>query len=51
MLLTANANGEKLKPFIIGFSENPRALRGVNRETMKCHYKSSKKAWMTSDIF
>ena len=38
MLVGGNAAGEKLKPFIIVGSENPHALRGVNKETLHCYY-------------
>ena len=43
-LVGGNLAGEKLKPFIIGASVNPHALRGVNRDEMPCYYKASKKS-------
>ena len=50
LLVGGNAAGEKLKPFVIGSSQMPHALRGINRDTMQCYYQSSKKSWMTGDL-
>ena len=50
-LVGGNLAGEKLKPFIIGASQNPHALRGVNRDELPCYYKASKKSWMNSVLF
>ena len=50
VLLCCNMDGsDKLKPLIIGKSENPRAFRGVRE--LPCSYKANKKAWMTSAFF
>ena len=43
VLVGGNAAGDKLKPFLVGKSKNPHALRGVNRDTMPTTYKNSKK--------
>lgn len=46
---STNATGtHKLKPLIIGKSKNPRAFSGFNVPVL---YKSSKNAWMTTEIF
>ena len=50
LLVGGNAAGDKLKPFVIGSSQMPHALRGVDRDTMPCYYQSSKKSWMTGDL-
>ena len=50
LLVGGNAAGEKLKPFVIGSSQMPHALRGINRDTMPCYYQASKKSWMTGDL-
>ena len=52
VLLGCNATGtEKLKPFVIGKSTRPRALRGFNMDALSVHYRSNSKAWMRSDLF
>ena len=43
--------GSKLKPLVIGKYENPRALKGANREKMPVRYVGQKKAWMTRRSF
>jgi len=43
--------GEKLPPWIIGKSKNPRAFRGQDMSKLKVKYTNSAKAWMTSPIF
>lgn len=48
-LLCTNATGNhKLKPLVIGKSKNPRCFRNFN---CPVYYKSSKSAWMTTQIF
>ena len=51
LLVGGNAAGDKLKPFMIGSSQMPHCLRGVNRDNLGCYYHASKKAWMTSNLF
>ena len=51
VLLACSAAGEKLKPLVIGKSENPRCFRGHKPSSLPVTYKWNKKAWMTSEIF
>ncbi len=51
VVLTCFALGEKLLPWIIGKSENPRAFRGQDMSKLKIKYTNSAKAWMTNLIF
>ncbi len=52
LMLTANMNGtEKLKPFIIGKSENPRCMKGINRANLPGTYRSNANGWMTGKLF
>jgi hypothetical protein len=49
LLLCANMDGsDKVKPFVIGKSANPRAFRGVRSILATC--KSNRKAWMTPEL-
>ena len=43
--------GEKLKPLVIGRSENPRAFKNMNKCKLPATYRWNKKAWMTSSLF
>ena len=51
LLVGGNAAGEKLKPFMIGSSQMPHSLRGINRDNLNCYYHASKKSWMNSNLF
>lgn len=51
VLLACSAEGEKLKPLVIGKSFNPRAMRGIPKSELPVKYHANKKAWMTSDLF
>jgi hypothetical protein len=51
MVLTCSALGEKLLPWIIGKSKNPRAFCGQDMSKLKVKYKNSMKVWMTNPIF
>lgn len=45
-----NASGtEKLKPWVIGKSLNPRCFKNV--KSLPCEYRANKRAWMTHNIF
>ena len=48
--LTCSAMGEKLPPWIIGKSKNPRSFRGQDMTKFKIKY-AHRKAWMTNPIF
>ena len=50
-MFTCSLTGEKLKPLVIGHSENPRAFRGFDKEQLPVMWRSSKKAWMTGPLF
>ena len=50
VLLTANMDGsDKLWPFVIGKSANPRCFRGIKK--LPVTYKSNKNSWMTATLF
>ena len=50
VLLCANKSGtDKLKPLVIGKSQNPRCFKNVR--SLPVHYTNNKKSWMTSQIF
>lgn len=52
LLLGANAKGDlKLKPLLIYLSENPRPLKGLNKNQLPVIWKSNKNARMTKAIF
>lgn len=49
-LFCCNATGtEKLKPLVIGKSLKPRCFKNV--QSLPCHYRANKKAWMTQILF
>ena len=50
VLIACSATGEKLKPYVIGRSENPRCFRGASH-CLPVTYSANKKAWMTSHLF
>jgi hypothetical protein len=50
-VLTCSALGEKLSPWIIDKSKNPRAFHGQDMSKLKVKYTNSAKAWMTNLIF
>ncbi len=51
MVLTCSALGEKLPPWIISKSKNPRAFREQDMSKLKVKYTKSSKAWMMNPIF
>jgi hypothetical protein len=51
VVLTCSALGEKLPPWIIGKSKNPRAFHGQDMSKLKVKYTNNAKAWMTNPIF
>lgn len=52
ILLTCNATGtEKLTPFFIHTSKNPRALKGKKKDDLPVNYYWNKTAWMQVSIW
>ena len=52
LLLGGNLAGDlKLKPMLIYQAENPRALKGKDKDLLPVIWKSNKKAWVTALIF
>lgn len=50
MLCTNYSGSDKLKAVLIGKSVKPRCFKGFDH-SLKIQYKSSKRAWMTAEIF
>jgi len=51
VLLCASGTGEKIKPLVIGKSQNPRSFKGYHKSNFRVTYEANKKAWMTGKIF
>lgn len=52
ILFCTNMDGsEKLKPLVIGKSENPRCFKSINKADLPVTYRGNKSAWMTNTIF
>ena len=52
LLFCANMSGtEKLKPVVIGYFENPRCLKALNKANLPVIYRNNSRAWMTEYIF
>ncbi len=51
VLLCCSAAGEKVKPLVIGRTQNPRCFRAYGRHELGVGYEFNSKAWMTSKIF
>ncbi|TQS33838.1 hypothetical protein Golomagni_05805 [Golovinomyces magnicellulatus] len=51
LALTCNGDGsEKLEPWIIGKSKNPRCIKNMNRRLLRVEYRWNKSKWMTGLI-
>ena len=49
--LTTNGDGtERLEPWIIGQSKNPRCFKNINRKLLRIEYRNNKSKWMTGMI-
>lgn len=46
-----NVVAHKLKPFVIWYSENPRAFKHISKRTLPVYYRSDNKSWMTQLLF
>ncbi|XP_062599444.1 tigger transposable element-derived protein 6-like [Saccostrea cucullata] len=51
VMFACSATGEKLKPLVIGKSNQPRCFKNIKKTTLPVDYTANKKAWMTSEIF
>lgn len=52
IMFCSNASGEKfMKPMMISNSLKPRAMKGINVESLPVYWRANKKAWMTKDLF
>ncbi|VDP75587.1 unnamed protein product [Echinostoma caproni] len=51
VVLCCSASGDKLPPWIIGKSENPRCFDAVDRTSIPCTYRSSERALMTCSLW
>jgi hypothetical protein len=51
VVLTYSTLGEKLLPWIINKSKNPRAFRGQDTSKLKVKYTNNATAWMMNPIF
>jgi hypothetical protein len=50
LALTCSASGEKLQPWLIGRSKNPRCFKKINKTLFRVHYRYNKTKWMTGLI-
>lgn len=52
LLLGSNAAGDhRLKPLLVYHSENPRALKHIDKASLPVYYHANRKAWITEAIF
>ena len=52
LLLGANLTADcKLKPILVYHAENPRALKGYEKNSLPVHWHSNSSSWMTGHIF
>ena len=51
LLLGGNADGHKMKPYLLYKAENPRCFKGIDKSTLPVTFRSNRKAWMTSSSF
>ena len=51
-LLCSNASGDRmLKPLLINRALKPRAMKGVDFDTLPVNWMANKKAWVTTTVF
>jgi hypothetical protein len=49
---TCNASGHLFnKPMFIHWSQNPRAMKNVDKTLLPVHWRANKKTWMTGSLF
>ena len=51
LMVGGNADGHKLKPFLLHKYQKPHCLKGVERSTLPVSFRHNKKAWMTTASF
>jgi hypothetical protein len=51
VLLCASITGEKLQPFVIGKSTNPRCFKNMAPHQLPVTWRSHRKAWMNTELF
>lgn len=51
LLFCANASGFMIKTLVVHKSQNPRALKGKDKNHLPVFWRSNKKAWVTADLF
>ncbi|XP_071150620.1 tigger transposable element-derived protein 6-like [Mytilus edulis] len=51
VMFACSSTGGKLKPLVIGKSNNPCCFKNVNKGNLPVTYYSNKKAWMTTNAF
>lgn len=52
LLLGGNLDGDcKLKPLLVYYTDNPKALKGLNKASLPVIWRSNKKAWVQKEIF
>ena len=51
LLFGGNVAGYKLKPLLLYHSQNPRALKNVNKHMLPVHYRANSKGWMSQAMF
>jgi hypothetical protein len=50
LAFTCSATGEKLQPWVIGKSKNPRCFKNINKRLLRIEYRHNKSKWMTGLI-
>jgi hypothetical protein len=51
LLLGGNVEGDKLKPLLVYHSQNPRVLKGLNKNLFPVFWRANRKVWVTKQIF
>ncbi|GLV46176.1 hypothetical protein CBL_02892 [Carabus blaptoides fortunei] len=52
LLMCSNASGDyMIKPMLVYRSSNPRAMKGVNKNSLPVYWKANKRTWITESLF